>query len=320
MKIGLIDSTFREGKQSVCFSEIIKIKGDYLRLIQKMGVLDVEYGNPFTSEKDFSEYKILRKKFPRINFYVHIFLSKENVERLEKEKIIDCVSPFVRLPLSQEDKTNLEKLFSRKTKKLRVSVENASGTNYTQVKKFVEFLSKEKQVTRIGFSDTLSLFTPKKIDSFIQKISKCNIKNKEVEFHLHNDYGLASANAFQIMSNPNKFKNIYFSVSIFGVGERNGILSHGDVLANLTRVKVKHELNLKEYGKISPKQFGVSEKFLFNKFTDKKVFVYIIERFGKSKTKDKEKVIEKILSKMDEKYNGVMDLEQLISLLNKYFD
>jgi isopropylmalate/homocitrate/citramalate synthase len=251
MQVKIIDSTLREGRQSLLFDNIFKMHYDYLSVIQKIGVFDVEYRNPSTNKKEFKEFKRLKNKFPKINFYAHIFLSKQNIDWVINEPSIENISTFVNLPLNNKTKSYLNFLTNKKNKNIRIGIEHITNTSVKDLNNFVNFLKNKKNVKIIGFSDTLGNFSPEKLNDFIKKITIIDFGKKSVEFHLHNDCGLAAANASQILLKANKkFKKIYFSTSICGIGERNGILSYGDLFSNIIRLKIKSNFNFSKYGKL----------------------------------------------------------------------
>ena len=249
MAVRIIDSTLREGRQSQFCDKILQLQIDHLQLMQKIGIVDVEYRNPSTGKDEIRKYKQLVDMFPDIHFYVHIFLNRKNIDWVINEPSVKKVSTFVTLPLNEKTREELFFLFKRCNKTIRIGIENASSTSIVYIQNFVRKLVKEKFVKRIGFSDTLGLFTSESIEQFLDSITSFDFSGKDIEFHLHNDYGLAASNACKVLSQLEKFdSDIYLSASMLGIGDRNGILSIGDVFANLIRLKIPHDLNMKKYG------------------------------------------------------------------------
>lgn len=249
--IKIIDSTLREGRQSLYAHDILKIQKEYLSILTKMGVTDIEYRNPYVSKKELIIFRKLQRDFPNLKFHVHIYLNEKNVSSVINDHTVKYVSTFTKLPAKEEVSTALSTLLDDRSKKIRVGIENANNIPYKLLKQFFLFCNKKKNISRIGFSDTLGLLTPEETRKFYKKIMSADIKNKDIEFHLHNDYGLAAANSLQLLLEARKLTNdLYLSVSMMGIGERNGILSYGDLFSNFLRLKISHNLDLKEYGKL----------------------------------------------------------------------
>lgn len=250
MIIKIIDSTLREGRQNLFYDKVFKIQDEYLEILSKIGVNDIEYRNPSISSKETIEYKKLKKKFPKINFYIHIFLNNKNVEWSIKDKSVENISTFLTSPIKQSSLDLIERLASESKKKVRVAIENSPTISKMELKKVLKMLNKYPSIKQIGFSDTMGMFTPDSIKAFVFSIKNVLV-NKDIEFHLHNDFGLAASNAVQVLSEfKNTNINLYFSTSMYGLGERNGILSYGDLFSNLLRLEIPHNFNLKHYGKL----------------------------------------------------------------------
>jgi homocitrate synthase NifV len=93
--------------------------------------------------------------------------------------------------------------------------EDASRTDPIFLKKI--FIAAQKLgVKRVRFSDTLGIMTPFYVSERINYLSKDF--NIPIDFHGHNDFGLATANALSAWENG---ANI-ISCSVLGLGERAG--------------------------------------------------------------------------------------------------
>ena len=251
MPICVIDSTLREGRQSFFFDGIRKIQKRYLENVFKMGIRDIEYRNPFISTNELAAYKRLQGDFPKINFHVHFFLNKKNIDLMINDPSIRHLSTFIPFPLKSASLENLEYMLVRiKRKEIRVGIENLPGVPLKDLKSIFSLINKYSSVTRLGILDTSGVFTPEIVQKIINKLQSLNSKSIPFEFHLHNDYGLAAANAAEIMRITKERDRVYFSVSMHGVGERNGILSYGDLFSNMIRIGVKNSFNLKVYSEL----------------------------------------------------------------------
>lgn len=251
MIIKIIDATLREGRQSLFFETLFSIQDEYLDIISRMGVTDIEYRNPSVNAEELENYKRLKNKFPNIRFHVHVFLNSKNVEWVIGDLSVEHISTFVRFPMTETAQANLSRLLHGTSKKIRVGIEHATLVSEKTLGYLIGLLKNEPSVDRISFSDTLGNFTPKSIHTLLGQIQKMGLNNKNIEFHLHNDFGMAAANAAQLLSEADDISNtIYFSTSMFGIGERNGILSYGDLLSNMIRLETSHDLNMEVYGEL----------------------------------------------------------------------
>jgi len=251
MVIKIIDSTLREGRQSVFFDTILQIQDTYLDLISQMGISDIEYRNPSINTTELEIYRSLKSKFPNTNFHVHVFLNRKNIDWAINDHSVEHISTFIKSPLTDTSLEDLSYLLRGTSKKVRVGIENVTLVSNETLEHFINLLKNEEAVDRIAFSDTLGKFTPEKIHSFLARINTIGLNDKDVEFHLHNDYGLAASNAVQLLSEVDAMTNVvWFSTSMFGIGERNGILSYGDLLSNMIRLGMPLTMNLQGYGKV----------------------------------------------------------------------
>lgn len=264
MKVIILDSTLREGKQSFYFDHIDKIQEKYIKLASELGVNDFEYRNPLHSKKDQLYYSKLLLKFPKLNFHTHVFLSESNIKKITKTGLdIKNISTFISPPFTSTTFDNLDKLLKIENKKFRVCIEKTPSININELKEAINYLISKKNIERISFSDTLGVFDPEKINKFVKFLGQFDFKEKSIEFHLHNDFNLASANACELLQKLKKIKSLYLSASMFGIGDRNGILSFGDLISNLTRLNIKHDYKIKNYGKLV--KLFENEKIIFNR-------------------------------------------------------
>lgn len=250
MSIKIIDSTLREGRQSIYFDAILHMQEAYLDLISQMGINDIEYRNPYINQEELDTYHELYRKFPHINFHVHLFPNKKNIERALADSTVDRISTFIKFPITKESLLSLIHSLHGTSKKVRVGIEDAPILPLEDLNEYLKLLENEAAIDRVAFSDTLGRFSPDEVGTFMKNLNSIEL-TKDIEFHLHNDYGLAAANALKILSETNATdRTTYFSASMFGVGERNGILSYGDLISNMIRLNVPHSLHLETYGEL----------------------------------------------------------------------
>ena len=114
----------------------------------------------------------------------------------------------------------------------------------------LEFIEKAEDcgAYRIRLADTVGISTPFEIYDLVKKIKSSS--NIEIEFHGHNDLGMASANAFSAVEAGASA----VSVTVNGLGERSGNapLEQVAVAMNLsgkfnTTINITHLMNLCTY-------------------------------------------------------------------------
>lgn len=358
MEIKVLDSTLREGRQSLFFQEIDNLQQEYLGVASRLGVIDFEIRNPLNSSTDYAEYQKLILEYPNLNYHIHIFLNVQNVNKLLLDESITNVSTFILSPVSDYDLNLLRRLLSS-NKKIRVAIEKSPLLNRDILTNIINFLMRYG-ADRIGFSDTNGDFTPDSITDFLSFLENFNLEKTNLEFHLHNDLGLAAANAFTILKNIKKIKSLYLSVSMFGIGDRNGILSYGDLISNMIRLNkatmyefrnygslvklfessglifnrdplssvsfyhfasshISGALNNKKYQNIDHDLVGMKPNFVFNKDTDSYVFNEVANHYLQHRFSHNDKEIKYfILKALRKQRKNFFLLEEVIDLLRTY--
>lgn len=252
-KIYLLDATLREGHQTLYQKNISVISKDYLTCIQQMGIKNVEIRNPYSNIESMEDYLALIKEFPGILFETHMYLNKRNVESFTKDKNIKRVSTFIPYPISDDSMDLLDVFLVQNPDKLfRVSVEKIARLNRKDMKKVSLLFRKHSNLQRLGLSDTNGELDGTKLISIIKRIKRYRgFQGKDLELHLHNDRGLALANALSAINFFNKKKqNLYISSSMNGLAERNGLPSLGGLIANMLFINMDNGYDFSHYSKL----------------------------------------------------------------------
>lgn len=103
---------------------------------------------------------------------------------------------------------------------IRVAIEDFSRTSRNNILEVLKVISKFS-VERITLADTAGILTTKSTInsvSFVKKFLKKNKIESELEWHSHNDRGLALANSIECVNLGIKF----IHATVRGIGERNG--------------------------------------------------------------------------------------------------
>ena len=242
--ISILDTTYREGKQSYLGNILPDSMVDYAKLLKKVGINYMEVGYPFTSDVYLHEFRKLLKEKINIQICAHSALDKDNFKKLIEERV-SVIATSVRFKNPTEDMIN-SKIFeikqvvnycssvSSNTLLLRIGIENAFKLPEKFLLTFCRKIIKIDNIIRISLSDTDGSTTPKVIKSRLAMLDKLLPKNKVLELHLHNDCNLAGANLYEAFTLfKNSKRELVIDATLGGIGERNGITSIGDIFSLL---------------------------------------------------------------------------------------
>ena len=84
---------------------------------------------------------------------------------------------------------------------------------------------------RVGLADTVGVATPNQVFELVSMVRKA--VDCDIEFHAHNDTGCAIANAFAAL----EAGATHIDTTVLGIGERNGIVPLGGMIARLLSVR-----------------------------------------------------------------------------------
>lgn len=221
--IKLIDTSYREGLQSAYRKIFLSKFCEYLKIAHLLGINDYELSGCLVDRRHLKELE----KYPKSRFYFHCRPTLKNLDFL-LSKNIRHISTFI----DYQNQSKEQLLFFKKIKnpffRVRIGIEHAFAIPTLKLKKIVKQICANPATVRICFSDTSGLCTPEKLKKIFFEVIPLVKDGLEIEFHFHNDLGLAAANLFQLYGFRDKTNRLAVSVSLNGAGERNGVLSHGD--------------------------------------------------------------------------------------------
>lgn len=238
--IHLVDTTLREGKQSSLNNLLVNKAKQYITLIDKMGIEYAEINHPYVSTTFLSEYRKVVGLKTNIKLFAHSAPRIGDLELLKNEGVKN-ISTF--LIGTNENTLSKEALglldWGKKNNiTLRISIENAFMIDKKTVCGVFNKICRHKAIAHLCLSDSTGLATPEMITSLLKRINASVIKRVPIELHFHNDRGLAAANFYAAYQLAEKLhRHILISVSLCGLGERNGIVSYGDVFSILSTDK-----------------------------------------------------------------------------------
>lgn len=252
--IYIVDSTLREGLQTAGIYLSVDEKIELIKLIDsaKIPFIEIHY-----SEEEFE--KIQNIKLKNSELLPLIFMNKNMVESLKKgrkniSKIVFTFpigKKFVKAFLGRNDYEmylkNVIDFIDMLVKKFDIFVAISNSFNFDEVKnikRIIEIFLKLK-VKAVILSDSKGIFTPIEVKEFIENLE---VYPEFLGVHFHNDFGMATANAYVAASLGIK----YITATINGLGEKAGITPiHEIVSAVELLLKKSTGINLKKLIELS---------------------------------------------------------------------
>lgn len=253
--VNIIDTTLRDGEQSpgVVFSPLQKMK--IAEALEETGVPELEIGTPAVSKNEMMVIKDLISQ----NFkFRKTVWSRAALSDIKICKETGANSINISLPVSDIQIEAMNKDRNWVLKKLHESLNTASNdfdfisfgaqdatrADYDFLKEFISICNYHG-VNRIRIADTVGVLNPISAKEMAEKV-RSDFKDIIIEFHTHNDLGMATANAIaSVIGGADSI-----STTVNGLGERAGNASMEQVVMGL-----KYSTN---------KDPGIKTKKLFN--------------------------------------------------------
>ena len=239
--VKISDTTLRDGEQSPGISFTLEEKVKISRLLDSIGVDEIEAGIPAMCKQE----KETIKKILDSNLKARV-LGWNRAVLKDIDESLDCGLKAVVISLPVSDihinyklkKTknwiidNLKRCIDyAKKHKLYVVVgaEDASRTDFEFLLKYIKTIE-NCGGDRFRFCDTLGILEPLRFYKIIKTI--INQTKLEIEIHTHNDFGLATANALAGISAGAK----WVDTTVNGLGERSGNAAFEEVIMALKHI------------------------------------------------------------------------------------
>ena len=245
----IIDTTLRDGEQApgVVFSLHEKLQ--IAQLLDKVGVPEVEIGMPAISAREIEETKALCTsgfKFKSLGWCRAI---KQDIDAARKAK---CQYVHISFPVSDHHLAMMGKSHSWVFNSIKeivsyakdyfelvsIGAQDASRANETFLKEFIAYASIH-EVSRVRIADTVGIMNPFSVSQMMSELNKL-FPDITLEFHGHNDLGMATANALAAATSGAKA----VSVTVNGLGERAGNTSLEE-LAMALKMSMGYDTGLK---------------------------------------------------------------------------
>lgn len=228
MSIKIIDTTLRDGEQApgVCFSPEIKV--ELLKMLFDAGIRDFEIGTPAISPEEQKGIRQMLALGLDANLSVWC---RATINDLTEAAKLGAKEVNLSLPVSDIQLNAMGKdrnwMFAELKKCLNfasqyfdfvtVGAQDASRTSNSKLSDYISFALTSPVVKRIRLADTVGIMNPFKVQDLVGKMVE-EFPKTEIEFHAHNDLGMATANSLAaVVAGAHAV-----SVTVNGLGERCG--------------------------------------------------------------------------------------------------
>ncbi len=223
----IVDTTLRDGEQSPGIALRAEDKVKIARLLDEIGVYEIEAGTPVLSDEEEESIRriIENKKNAKISVWSRMELSDVKKSIVCKPDIIHIGTPVSYVQIYSKLKKNkswviknlLECVDAAKSQGVDVTVglEDASRSDLGFILSLIRELG-QNGVQVIRVADTVGTLIPPRTKELIETV-RAN-SDMKIEIHVHNDLGMAVANSVI----GAKAGADFIDCTLFGIGERTG--------------------------------------------------------------------------------------------------
>ena len=223
----IVDTTLRDGEQSpgIAFTEKEKI--EIATALDKIGVYEIEVGIPQMKVEGLDYIEKLKEHCDNSKLSLWSRMNPEDVQMAinYKPDILHIGAPVSYVQIYNKLKKN--KSWVQKTIGECIEIAKEKGVEVTvgfedssrADEGFIINLAKTVKnmgADTIRIADTVGILTPKRAGQIIKSIK--NEVDIDIEFHAHNDLGMAIANSIESAKSGADL----IDCTLFGIGERSG--------------------------------------------------------------------------------------------------
>ncbi len=256
-RVGLYDTTLRDGEQTVGVVLDPEEKLEIARLLDGLGVDRIEAGFPRVSDDDWRAVELIAAAGLRAEVWGFSRAVPADLEALVELGVSHSVieSPISDLKLDAIGVTR-ETMLERIAKAMRFAAENgihAAFFGVDSTRADLEFFRQvyetavEAGAKEVVVVDTLGIASPEAVTDLVGRTIQW-LDGTPVHFHGHNDFGLATASAVAAV----RAGATWVHGTINGMGERAGNANLGEVALTLDALYgVKSNLRLDRIREVS---------------------------------------------------------------------
>jgi isopropylmalate/homocitrate/citramalate synthase len=238
-RVGLYDTTLRDGEQTVGVVLDPEQKLEIARLLDELGIDRIEAGFPRVSNDDWNAVKLISDAGLRAEIWGFSRAVPADLEALVELGVRFSVieSPISDLKLDAIG-VSREKMLDRIRSAMRFAADNGIhaaffGVDSTRAEPdfFREVYSSavEAGAREVAVVDTLGIASPEAVADLVSSTVALVGPSVPVHFHGHNDFGVATASAVAAV----RAGAAYVHGTINGMGERAGNANLGEVALTL---------------------------------------------------------------------------------------
>lgn len=239
----IIDASLREGAQAPGVAFSIEGSVEIAKLLVALPIDMVECGHPKASEHEALRVRAVVKACGDVPVLAHARAKVEDIDAVKESGAqwvgifagVNDISRTCRIRNASIADLVRDAIAYAKSVglKVRFSVEDASRTPADELMDTFQ-TALAAGADRLCFADTVGLLCPWEVEEQVSGLVN-RLKGIALEVHLHDDRGLANANALSAL----RAGATWVSSSVNGIGERSGITDTSLLLANLASMELR---------------------------------------------------------------------------------
>jgi homocitrate synthase NifV len=246
------DSTLRDGEQAPGVSFTLDEKLAIALALEEAGVDEIEAGTPAIGDRESEEIAAIGRALRSAEPIAWCRMTRADVDAARKTglKRVNLSIPLSDIQMQAKLKMNRAEILSRIRDVISYAVDSGlrvamGGEDSSRAEIDFLLVAVEAAVSsgahRYRYADTLGNMEPFSVYEVFTRLSRAI--GVELEFHGHDDYGLATANTLAAV----RAGASHASVCVLGLGERAGNAALEEVAAALNRFyKTGSNVNLKK--------------------------------------------------------------------------